>query len=175
MKVMTQMDGALPPLEIHPSAGSSERDFDFLHGAWTLHNRKLRTRLTGCDEWTEFTSRNECRPLLQGFANQDRFTATVNDAPFEALTLRLFDPEARLWSIYWADSNVVVMDTPQVGSFDGPIGIFLARDVWHGTPVTVQFKWDKTDPEHPRWSQAFSTDEGETWEWNWHMMFSRES
>jgi len=36
-----------------------------------------------------------------------------------------------------------------------------------GRPVIIVFKWDKRDPEHPRWSQAFSDDNGKTWEWNY--------
>ncbi len=29
-------------------------DFDFLDGTFRLHNRRLKERLTGCDEWIEF-------------------------------------------------------------------------------------------------------------------------
>jgi hypothetical protein len=76
------------------------------------------------------------------------------------MAVRLFNPETRLWSIYWADNNRVTMDPPQVGSFDGPIGDFLARDVLESTDVIVRFHWDNTDPDAPVWSQAFSTDEG---------------
>jgi len=93
----------------------------------------------------------------------------------EAMALRLFNPKTKLWSIYWADSNVVVLDPPVVGSFDGKIGSFHAKDLWEGTPIIVQFRWDKTNADSPVWSQAFSTDNGKTWEWNWHMIFSRHS
>jgi hypothetical protein len=31
----------------------------------------------------------------------------------------------------------------------------------------VVFRWDFRDREHLVWSQAFSPDRGETWEWNW--------
>lgn len=70
------------------------------------------------------------------------------------------------------DSNAVVMDVPQVGSFDGDIGKFFANDIWEGTSVVVKFKWDKTNVDSPTWSQAFSADEGKTWEWNWYMTFN---
>ena len=89
------------------------------------------------------------------------------------MTLRLFNPQTKLWSIYWADSAVVTLDKPVVGSFDAGIGRFFTRDVWEKTPIIMQFEWDKTDPEAPVWSQAFSADEGKTWEWNWYMHLSR--
>lgn len=160
-------------LNITPSAASSERDFDFFHGKWKIRNRRLNERLTGCTDWTEFDAEQECRRILNGFGNIDDFHVEQDGAIFEAITLRLFDPKTRLWSIYWADSKVVVMDVPQVGSFNGEIGEFLARDVFAGKDIIVKFRWDKTDPEHPVWAQAFSDDGGETWEWNWYMYFEK--
>jgi hypothetical protein len=166
--------GTAPAPEIGPSETSSEKDFDFLHGVWKIQNRKLKSRLTGSDEWLEFESTCECRPILHGFGNIDKFTADLENGPFEAVALRLFNPKTRLWSIYWADSNAVVLDVPQVGSFDGDTGEFLARDTWNGTPVIVKFHWDKSDRQNPKWSQAFSPDEGTTWEWNWYMTLTRD-
>ena len=26
-------------------------DFDFLHGTWTVHHRRLRDRMVGSDDW----------------------------------------------------------------------------------------------------------------------------
>ena len=103
--------------------------------------------------------------MLLGSANIDSFLSEVDGKPFEGMTLRLFDPKTGLWSIYWADSSVVAMD--------GPTGRFFARDVYNGKNIIVQFLWDKTDPEAPTWSQAFSDDNGETWEWNWYMYMSK--
>ena len=43
----------------------------------------------------------------------------------------------------------------------------------NGTPVLVEFRWDKTNPEAPTWQQSFSADNGNSWEVNWYMSFSR--
>jgi hypothetical protein len=160
-------------LIIAPSNSSSQNDFDFFVGNWKVHNRKLNKRLADCDEWTEFDATGECRKLLDGFANIDSFYATFDGKPFEGMTLRLFNPATKLWSIYWADSNIVVLDVGQVGSFDGKIGEFYARDIFEEKPIIVKFKWNATNADTPVWSQAFSTDKGETWEWNWFMHFSK--
>ena len=148
-------------------------DFDFLVGRkWNIRSRRLNSRLTGCTDWTEGSATGECRRVLTGLANIDSFKTEISGKVFEGMAVRLFNPKTRLWSIYWADNNSVTMDPPQVGSFDGPIGDFRARDVLEGTDVIVRFHWDKTDPDAPVWSQAFSIDEGETWEWNWYMHFT---
>ncbi len=158
---------------LFPSAGSSPADFDFFTGSWIIHNTKLKTRLHNCHEWEEFDAACTCTKILNGFGNMDAFNADLNGLPFEAMTLRLFNPQTRLWSIYWADSRSVILDIPVVGSFEGNTGRFYANDVWEGVPIIMQFCWDKTNTETPTWSQAFSDDDGATWEWNWYMSFQR--
>jgi hypothetical protein len=65
------------------------------------------------------------------------------------------------------------MDPPVTGSFEGNTGIFYGKNNWNGVPVLVMYKWDKTDPDHPQWSQAYSPDNGLTWEWNAHTLSTR--
>jgi hypothetical protein len=153
-------------LIIEASANSSKHDFDYLVGNWKLKNRKLKSRLTGSTEWLSFESRVEMRQILDGVGNIDRYTDTASGKPYEGVALRLFNNETKLWSIYWADSNSGSLDPPVVGSFANKIGHFFARDTFKGRPIIVVFRWDARDPLRPIWSQAFSTDEGKTWEWN---------
>ena len=154
-------------LEIVPSKTSSEHDFEFLAGKWIMHNKKLKTRLNNCTEWEEFESTDEnFGMILNGIGNTDIYKSTLDGKPFEGLTLRLFNPKTRLWSLYWVPSNTGIMDPPVVGSFEGNIGTFYGKDVFQGKPILVVFVWDKTDKDNPVWSQAFSPDNGLTWEWN---------
>jgi hypothetical protein len=159
--------------QIVASETSTHTDFDFLFGRWTIQNRKLKTRLNNDDEWIEFEATCECRRILKGFGNVDQFLTEFNGVPFEGASFRLFNPQTRLWSIYWADSSAVVMDVPQVGSFDGDIGRFFAEDVFEGRRILVVFEWDKSNLDVPVWRQAFSPDQGHTWEVNWHMTFHK--
>src|ERR1700761_9360119 len=46
-------------LEITPSSTSSPNDFDFLAGKWTMHNKRLKSRLNNCTEWIEYESTDE--------------------------------------------------------------------------------------------------------------------
>lgn len=160
-------------LQIIASETSSSDDFDFLVGRWDVQNRKLKSRLSNSTEWTEFEAWAECRKILLGFGNIDSFSATIDDRPFEGMSLRLFNPKTKLWSIYWANSETVLLDIPMVGSFADGIGNFFAPDIYKGKAILVQFRWDATDQNAPVWSQAFSLDNGHTWEWNWYMSFIR--
>ena len=89
------------------------------------------------------------------------------------MSVRLFNPKTKLWSIYWADSNEGVLQPAVVGSFENTVGHFFAKDRFDGKEILVVFRWDVRDKENPIWSQAFSDDKGETWEWNWYMYFSK--
>lgn len=175
-KVMDNMSrsSTATALEITPAAASSPDDFDFLQGIWNVHNRKLKLRLAGSNDWFEFEAVAEMRKVLNGIGNVDTFKATLDLKPFEGLSVRVFNPQTRLWSIYWADSNLGVLDkNPVVVSFENGVGKFFAKDTFNEKKITVLYQWDKTDPDQPVWSQAFSPDEGKTWEWNWHMTFTR--
>jgi hypothetical protein len=156
-----------------PSAGSSRHDFDFLAGGWKIRNRKLKEPLSGRDEWEEFDATQDLHHILLGLGDFDIFSTEFGGQPFEGFTLRLFDPQTRLWTIYWADSSAGKLDGGKVGSFDVDTGEFFSREVLAGRNVLVKFHWDKRNLDAPVWSAAFSTDEGRTWEWNWYAHFSR--
>lgn len=165
---------AAQPFVVQPSATSSANDFDFLEGKWKVHNRKLNSRLNNSNEWTEFESELHMRKTINGLGNVENYYAEFNGKPFEGMAVRLFNPETKLWSVYWMDSNNPVMDTnPVRGSFENGIGKLYAEDTFNGKPMMVIYQWDATDAEHPVWSQAASLDNGKSWEWNWYMTLTR--
>lgn len=156
------------------SATSSELDFDFLVGKWKVQNRMLKSRLTNSNEWIEFDSELHMSKALLGRSNVERYYSTWNGKPFEGMAIRLYDRETRLWSVYWVDSNGGGMDgTPVTGSFENGVGKLYADDMFEGRPIVILYQWDARDPEHPVWSQAISTDDGVTWEWNWYMRLTK--
>jgi hypothetical protein len=60
-----------------------------------------------------------------------------------------------------------------VGAFENGVGTFYGRDQHNGTPVLARFIWSDIRRDSARWQQAFSTDEGKTWETNWIMHMTR--
>jgi len=157
-------------LQITASATSTASDFDFLVGKWKMHNRHLNKRLENCQEWTEFDSSDENSKILGAAGDMDTYSTTQFTGQqgklFEGLTLRLFDPKTRLWSLYWIASNTGTIDPPVVGSFENGVGRFFGKDTFKGKPIIVVFRWDARNKERPVWGQAFSADNGKTWEWN---------
>jgi len=147
-------------------------DFDFYFGRWHIRNERLRQRLVGCDDWEIFEATQQCRPILGGLGNIDDFVTGWREG-FVGMTLRLFCPQTRQWSIYWAGNNDGVLQPPVLGAFVGGVGTFVGRDQHEGIPVLARFVWSEITPAGAKWEQAFSTDEGRTWESNWIMRMTR--
>jgi len=148
------------------------RDFDFFMGSWKVHNRRLRKRLVGSDVWDEFEATSVARPLLDGLGNEDEFRTDFYGG-FIGMSFRFFDPEKKRWSIYWADTRRCgELDPPVLGSFAGDTGIFVGEDTFECRPILVRFVWSGVTTKTPHWEQAFSEDDGESWETNWVMDFT---
>lgn len=145
-------------------------DFDFLFGRWNVANRRLKERLVGSADWEEFTATAEIRGLFDGAANIDEITFPDGT---RGLTLRLYDPVRKVWSLHWSTSDTGVLFPPIVGAFTDGRGEFHGDDSHEGRPVRVRFIWSRTTTDSPRWEQAFSVDGGQTWETNWTMDLTR--
>ena len=150
-------------------------DFDFLTGTWHVRHHKLRSRLTGCTEWDDFESTFEARTHLGGLVSVDEGALTgVDGAPYRGMTFRTYDVETGEWRLHWFDSRYLGWDTaPVLGRFVDGVGEFVAQDVHNGVPILCRFHWTVHSPEKAGWEQAFSTDDGATWEVNWEMVETR--
>lgn len=148
-------------------------NFDFLYGSWRVDNEFLVSRLTGSDEWERFEARHQCWPILGGIGNVDTFSAHWRGRDFEGSSLRIFNPETSLWSIYWSDNVLCALFPPVVGRLDADGGQFIGDEQHEGRPVKVRFTWSGITPTSILWEQAFSADGGVTWETNWIMRFTR--
>jgi hypothetical protein len=161
-----------------PAAAHDGRDhFDFFHGRWAVRHRRLRRRLAGCSEWDTFGGTTIAMPLLGGLGNVDDNVIELPaelGGPYRAASLRCFDPQDRLWRIWWLDGRWPArLDTPVAGRFEGGVGRFFADETLDGRPIRVRFQWLDTGSASPRWEQAFSADGGASWETNWTMVFDR--
>jgi len=95
-----------------------QRDFDFTFGRWKIQLRRLKKPLTGSNEWVEYSGTTHSRPLWDGKANIEEFLV---DSPeggrIEGLTLRLYSPASRQWSLYWANKKAgQIGGVPTVGA-----------------------------------------------------------
>ncbi|MGH9171695.1 MAG: hypothetical protein ACRD0Z_12620 [Acidimicrobiales bacterium] len=146
-------------------------DFDFLVGEWTVANRRRQKLLQGREEWDDFPSGSTCIRLFDGAANVDWITfPTLRSA---GMTLRLFDPVRKEWSLYWASSRDGILQPPVSGSFTDGVGKFYGDDTYDAMPIRVRYVWSEITACSARWEQAFSVDGQQSWETNWVMTFDR--
>jgi Helix-turn-helix family len=152
---------------------AASRDFDFLHGTWTVEHHRLRERLVGSSDWETFTGTAKCWEVLDGFGNVDEIAMPARGAV--GMTVRLLDRRSGLWSLHWASSLTGAFEPPVTGGFEGGVGRFFGDDTHDGRPIRVRYVWDEITSTSARWQQAFSADGGATWEPNWVMVFTRSS
>ena len=147
------------------------RDFDFLVGTWRVENERRVARLSGASEWERFEATVDVRPALGGYGQFEEYK-TEHWPGFEALSLRIFDPIGRRWSIFAADSFEGWLRPPLTGCFTGKVGLFNGLEHVNGKMTRVKATWTGIDGSAPRWEQALSLD-GYTWETSWVMRLHR--
>ncbi len=151
-------------------------DFDFVIGDWSVRHRRLRERLAGCTEWEEFAGEMSTARILGGFGNIEDNRLMFPEGEFRAAALRSYDPATGTWAIWWLDGRFPGrVDVPVVGRFADGVGTFYAEDSFNGAPVRIRFIWSQAGADVLRWEQAFSADQGQSWETNWTMDFARKS
>jgi hypothetical protein len=154
-----------PLLAQAPTGGP--HDFDFEIGTWTTHLSRLVKPLTGSTEWVRYEGTTVVRKVWDGRANLVELEVDGPAGHIEALSLRLFNPATRQWSLNFSNSRVGTMAVPAVGGFDGKRGVFLNPDSLDGRPILVRFVISAITPDSCRFEQSFSADGGKTWELNW--------
>ena len=159
-------------------ATTSSTDFDFLMGIWRVQHRYRVRRLAACNDWIEFEGTCAARKILGGLGNSDEHDIGMPGGRYTAMSLRLWDAERERWTIHWLDSRRPgALGPPVCGGFtqrpDGPFGVFGGDDEMNGRAIRVRYIWSRITEEGARWEQAFSDDEGNSWETNWYMDFTR--
>lgn len=161
------------PAPADPELDRRRHDWDWLVGSWNVRHRRLKERLTGSAEWEEFDGTSLLWLTLDGLGTVDDNMLELPAGTYRAVGIRAFDATTGLWSIWWLDARSNSIDPPVRGRFEGDSATFTGDDMLRGRPVKVRFRWTDIHSAHPRWEQAFSPDDGETWEVNWRMRFTR--
>src|SRR5262245_35759801 len=150
-------------------------DFDFEFGTWKTHIRRLLQPLSGSSAWVDLDGLSTVRKVWDGQANLGELEVSNATSRIQGLSLRLYNPESRQWSIYWANSNDGRLGTAMVGRFTNGRGEFFNQELFQGAAIYVRFVFSDITPTSFRLEQAFSADGGKTWEPNWIATFTRKS
>lgn len=156
-----------PNNEPGAAARDGAHDFDFEIGTWKTHLRRLLNPLTGSNTWAEYDGTTVVRKVWGGRANLVELVADGPAGHFEGLSLRLYNPESRQWSLNFANAKSGVMAQPTVGEFKNGRGEFFDQETYNGRAIFVRFVIYDITPNSCRFEQAFSDDGGKTWEVNW--------
>jgi hypothetical protein len=144
-----------------------EHDFDFEIGRWKTHIDRLVHPLSGSTTWVEYDGTSLVRKVWNGRANLLELEVTGPAGHIEALSLRLYNPTARQWSLNFSNSGVGVLGQPTVGEFRDGRGEFYDQEVLDGRVILVRFIISDIKPDSCRFEQSFSADGGKSWEVNW--------
>jgi hypothetical protein len=146
--------------------------FDFLVGAWTVKNRRLRAPLTGQDDWYTTRAIATASTLHNGAISIDEMW--FPELGFAGSSIRVHDAAAGDWTIYWVNSSTGHLQPPVRGRWRED-GTFVADgpDTFDGRDIIARYMWHSITPTSAVWEQAFSIDDRVTWETNWVMTWTR--
>jgi hypothetical protein len=153
--------------QISNSPRDGQRDFDFEIGTWKTSLKRLLSPLTGSTKWVEYEGTTIVRKVWEGNANLVELDVSGSAGNIKALSLRLYNPESRQWSLNFANIKGGVMAVPTIGEFKNGRGEFYNQETLNGRAILVRFVIFDITPNSCRFEQAFSDDGGKTWEVNW--------
>jgi hypothetical protein len=127
----------------------------------------LQRPLSGSTTWLEYEGTTVVTKALDGRANLVELKVAGSAGRIEGLSLRLYNPQARQWTLNFANVNDGLLTTPSVGEFKDGRGEFYNQDTFNGRAILVRFVITKITDDSYRFEQSFSEDFGKTWEANW--------
>ena len=144
-----------------------QHDFDFEIGTWKTHLSRLLHPLSGSTDWVEYEGTTVVRKVWNGRANLVELVVDGPSGHLEGLSLRLYNPQSRQWSLNFANSQSGTLSQPTIGGFKNGRGEFYDQEMFNGRAIFVRFVISDITPDSCRFEQAFSDDGGKTWEVNW--------
>ena len=144
-----------------------QHDFDFEIGMWNTHLRRLEKPLSGSTTWVEYTGTSVVRKVMGGRANLVELDVKGPAGRIEGISLRLYNPRSRQWSLNFANMQSGTLEVPVIGEFRDGRGEFIAQDTFGGRAILARFVVIVVNADTARFEQSFSDDGGKTWELNW--------
>lgn len=154
---------AVAPATAQETPASGVHDFDFALGTFHTSIRRLERPLTGSTSWVRYEGTKTDVAILGGAGSLEQINAT-GAGDLQLMTLRLYDAEARQWSLNFSSASSGVLAPAAIGSFRDGVGTFLSEEEYNGRTILVRQIWSDTTPTSYHFEEAFSDDFGATWE-----------
>jgi hypothetical protein len=165
--------GLATTIQSAPTERDGQHDFDFNIGTWQTHIKRLVHPLTGSSTWIEMSGTVVVSKVWDGRAQLEEVEADGAGAHHESLSLFLYNPESRQWSINFAGSKDGSLSPAAVGEFKNGRGEFFDQEPFNGRSILVRIVWSDITPDSHRFEQSFSDDGGKTWEPNFTATLTR--
>jgi hypothetical protein len=149
-----------------PSATSPHdgaHDFDFDLGDWRTHITRRLHPLTASNETVELNGTVSVHSLWGGHSQVEEIEADGPRGHWEGMTVFLYDPQARQWSMNFANSSAGKFAMPMIGSFANGRGELIGQDVLDGRAIFVRAVWSDITPSSHTYQESYSADGGKTW------------
>jgi hypothetical protein len=150
-----------------PAKHDGQHDFDWEIGTWKTQLKRLKGPLTGSTTWLEYEGTTVVTKVWDGRANLVELQVKGPAGAIEALSLRLYNPDSRQWSLNFSNSRGGTMAIPAIGEFRKGRGEFYNQDTFDGRSIFVKFIIQCESRDVCHFEQSFSGDGGQTWEPNW--------
>jgi hypothetical protein len=144
-----------------------QHDFDFAIGTWQTRVSRLLHPLTGSTTWVDYVGTSVVRKVWNGRAHLVELEVDGPGGRIEGLSLRLYNPQSRQWSLNFSNSAGGTLSQPTIGEFRNGRGEFFDQETLDGRAILVRFVISDITRRSCRFEQAFSDDGGKTWEVNW--------
>src|ERR1044072_2848981 len=132
---------ALMFLAVFPFHATAQRDgqhdFDWEIGTWKTHLRRLQRPLSGSTTWVEYQGTTVVRMVFDGRANLVELKADGPAGHFEGLSWRLYNPQARQWTLNFANVKSGTLTVPSIGEFKDGRGEFYNQDTYKDPEILV--------------------------------------
>jgi len=167
-----------PDAASSPVSGSGH-DFDFDFGRWKMHSWRLQHPLSGSTAHFEMNGTTITYPVWGGKGNLAEVELDGPKGRLQLIALRLYSPKPDEWSLNFATSAVGVLNVtggasvPMIGRFSDHRGSFYDQEQFEGRTIWVRFIIQPLSSTTVHSEQAFSADNGRTWETNWTNDYTR--
>jgi len=156
-----------------PASDTGAHAFDFEFGDWKCHLSRRLKPLTGSNTWVEYDGTSVVRPWWDGKGNVGELLLEGPAGRIEGMSVRVYNPASRQWSISFANSAQGQLGTAMIGGFTDGRGEFYDQETLGDRAIFVRFIFSDITQRSFQLEQAFSDDGGKTWEANWIAKFTR--